>query len=187
MRRSMAALAAALLLTSAAPVVATEGEEIPADEPPYERVDVPETGLSIAFPAGWRVLTPSGLRVSEIQDPEGGPVYVTTAVLGRGDGGRWCDVDVYLDMPAPLEEHAYAYARYLQQIHGPDFSMIVSESDLPAGPSFQLYGFDPVDVQVWAMYLLDGPVEDGQVDRYLLTCVAEAQEQPDPYWEAVAA
>jgi hypothetical protein len=87
-------------------------------------VEALEAGIAMSFPAGWNVRTPLASRQSEIQTgPDEEPVYVTTVFMANAGDGRWCDVDVYLDMPAPLKEHAYAHARYLQQVQGSDRAM----------------------------------------------------------------
>ncbi len=151
-----------------------------------ERVEALEAGIAMSFPADWNVRTPMASRVSEIQGgPDGEPVYVMTVFMANAGDGRWCDVDVYLDMPASLEEHAYAYASYLQTVNGPERAMLLTETELPAGPTFRIDSFDQALGRVWAMYLLDGPAdESGAVDRYLLTCAADPDAEP--FWEAVA-
>ena len=187
MRRIAPATVAVLLALSATPVLASDAEttEQMTDEATPQRVEVPEVGLAYEFPADWSVRTPLGQRVSEIQRPDGRPVYVTTAIMARATDGSWCDTDVYLDMPAPLEEHAAAYAIYLQQIHGDDIPVFVSEIELPAGAAFYLEVADPARERTWAKYLFDGPVgETGSVDRFLMTCVAPIDAEP--FWQPIA-
>ena len=131
-----------------------------------------------SFPMA-RVSRPAGTRESEICSAYGEPVYVTTAVLANGGEGRWCDVDVYLDMIAPLDEHAHAYAAYLQRVHGADVPMRLTETELPAGPAFAIEMLDLERARLRAMYLFDGPVaEDGTIDRFLLTCAAAPDAEP---------
>ncbi len=138
----------------------------------------------MTFPTDWQVSLPSGTRESPIQTPEGEPIYATTAILANG-GGRWCDIDVYLDMTAPLDQHAYAYAGYLQQINGANTPMVVIETELPVGPAFRIEVFDQARARLRAMYLFDGPVaDDGTFDRYLFTCAAPSDSPP--FWEAMA-
>jgi hypothetical protein len=194
MRHMIPTLVAALMALSAAPALATDAPEPTAEASAVasaeaialERVEAPKAGIAMSFPADWNVRTPLASRQSEIQaGPEEEPVYVMTVFMANAGDGRWCDVDVYLDMPAPLQEHAYAYASYLQQAKGPDSAMILTETELPAGATIRIDSFDQTQGRVWAMYLLDGPAdESGAVDRFLLTCVADADSEP--YWEAVA-
>lgn len=40
--------------------------------------------------------------------------------------------------------------------------MLVTETELPAGPAFRIDSFDPGLGRQWAMYLFDGPAEEGQ-------------------------
>lgn len=186
MRRTIPAAMAAILALSATPVLAQEAEEASAEpaDISFEPIDVPAAGLSLAFPDTWRTMLPEGTRVSAITTPQGEPVFETTAVLANGDGA-WCDVDVYLDMTATLEEHAYGYTKYLQEINSADARMIVVETELTAGPSYRIEVFDPSRERLLAMYLVDGPLtDDGTFDRYLLTCAAAGDSEP--FWEAIA-
>ena len=169
-----------------AEATAQASADAPAQAATLERVEALEAGIAMSFPADWNVRTPMASRVSEIQGgPDGEPVYVMTVFMANAGDGRWCDVDVYLDIPASLEEHAYAYASYLQTVNGPERAMLLTETELPAGPTFRIDSFDQASGRVWAMYLLDGPAdESGAVDRYLLTCAADPDVEP--FWEAVA-
>ena len=186
MRRTIPAAMAAILALSATPVLAQDAEEASAEptDATYELTEVPTAGLSLAFPDTWGTMLPEGTRVSAITTPEGEPIFETTAVLANG-GGAWCDVDVYFDMTATLEEHAYGYTKYLQEISSADAQMIVVETKLPAGPSYRIEIFDPARERLLAMYLVDGPLtDDGTFDRYLLTCAAAGDSEP--FWEAIA-
>jgi len=191
MRRTIPAVTAiALLALSTVPALATDTDEpvtdeMPAGESDGQRVVAPEVGLTMTFPADWRVSLPAGTRESHIRTPEGEPIYETTAIIANGGGGRWCDVDVYLDMIAPLDQHAYAYVGYLQQINGANTPMVVVDAELPAGPAFRIEVFDQDRARLRTMYLFDGPVaDDGTVDRYLFTCAAPSDSPP--FWEAMA-
>lgn len=189
MRRAITAITATLLVLSAATALAADAEEA-ADATPavdaaaVKRVEVPGVGLAMAFPSDWRVSLPAGTRESPIRTPEDEPIYATTAILANGGDGRWCDVDVYLDMVAPLDEHAYGYAGYLQRMNGADAPMIVVETDITAGPAFRIEVFNPEQARLRAMYLFDGPLaEDGTFDRFLFTCAASSDTEP--FWETL--
>ncbi len=195
MPRTIPAVMAALLALSASPTMAADTEApatdaVAADETAVpegagQRLEAPDVGLSITFPDGWRVSRPAGTRESEIRSADGEPVYVTTAVLANGGDGRWCDIDVYLDMIAPLDEHAHAYAAYLQRVHGANLPMRLTEMELPAGPAFGIEMLDLERARVRATYLFDGPVaEDGTIDRFVLTCAAAPDTEP--FWGAIA-
>jgi hypothetical protein len=185
MRRTTPTVMAALLALSATPAMAQDAEDAVTESAESaelvldERVEAPEVGLSMAFPEGWRVSHPQGTRVSAISGPEGEPVIETTAVLANGGGGTWCDVDIYFDMTTSLEQHAFAYSQYLQQIQSSDASMVVLESELPAGPSYRIEIFDPSSGLLRSMHLLDGPAKaEGVFDRYLLTCATTSDVGP---------
>jgi hypothetical protein len=185
MRRMAPVLAAAVLTLTAVPALAADEEEPMAGDAAVQHIDVPEVGYALDFPADWTVRTPTAPRISEIQHPDGEPVYVTTAIMANVSDGRWCDTDVYLDMPAPLGEHAAAYAIYLEQVHGAGIPVTVREVELPVGQAFNLEVVNEERERVWVKYLFDGPVaEDGTVDRFLLTCVAPIDAEP--YWGAIA-
>lgn len=187
MDRTTMGATAALLMLWAVPGVVTAADESPApsaaaiESPaaePVQQVVAPAVGLTMRFPAEWRVSQPEGIRQSELTTPEGEPIYVTTAILANGGGGRWCDVDVYLDMIAPLEQHAYAYAAYLQRTLG-NVPMVVTEAALPVGPSYRIEAFDEERGRLRSMFLFDGPAgEDGSSDRFVLTCATPPDSEP---------
>ena len=184
MQRTIPATLAMALLLGATPVLAAD-EEPTADTAVTQRAESAALGFAIEFPADWRVSNPEGERVSAITDAEGEPVMETTAVLANGGGGTWCDVDAYLGLEAPLEEHAYAYVSYLQQNESSDAAMVVADEEIPAGPAFRIEIFDPTTGRIRGMYLFDGPAaDDGSVNRFLLTCAA--REVTEPFWETIA-
>lgn len=185
MPRKLPVLAAALLMASTYTSFALAADDPTIEGVQGQRVEVPEVGFAITVPSDWSVLTPSGARVSEIVDADGEPVYVTTALMAIADDGRWCGADVYLDVPAPLDEHAYAYAIYLQQVHGAGVPVAIVETELPAGPTYNISVYDRDRSQQWVKYLFDGSTaEDGTIDRVLLTCVAPLDA--GPFWSAIA-
>lgn len=187
MRRITPAVMATLLALSATPALAQDAEEASAEptDVTYEQFDAPGAGISLLFPRDWRVSHIEGTRQSAITSAEGEPIMETTAVMANAGSGIWCDVDTYLDMTGTLEEHAFAYTSYLQQVNDADTRMIVVESELPAGPAYRMEVFDPSRGRLLVMYLLDGPTTvDGTFDRYLLTCAARGDS--DPFWEPIA-
>jgi len=184
MSQKFTALLATLLLLGAAPAaLAADGEpsaspaimvQATLDPDATQSIEAPLVGLSLSFPASWRVSLPEGTRVSEITTAEGEPIMATTAILANGSGGQWCDVDAYLDLVAPLEQHAYAYAAYLQQVYT-SIPMVVTKTELPAGPAFRIEIFDQQTGRLRSFYLFDGlPAADGSFDRFLLTCTTPA-------------
>ena len=185
MRRTTPAIMAALLALIATPAMAQDTEDAsaapaePVELALDQRVEAPEVGLSIAFPEDWRVSLLEGDRVSAISGPDGEPVIETTALLANGGDGTWCDVDIYFDMTTSLEQQAYAYTQYLQQIEASDASMVVVEAELPAGPSYRIEIFNPSSGVLRSMHLLDGPAKaDDVFDRYLLTCATTSDVGP---------
>lgn len=188
MRRTLPAAMALLLTLGAAPVLAQDAPESAAPESAapvqLERAEAPELGIAMAFPAGWRVSQPEGLRLSALTTAEGEPVMETTALYASG-GGSWCDVDAYFGLDASLEEHAYAYVSWLQRSEDAAARMVVVETEIPAGPAYRIEVFDPTTGRLRAMYLFDGAAaEDGTVNRFLFTCAT--READDPFWEAIA-
>lgn len=192
MRRTLPAATALLLVLATTPALAQDGAE-PSTDPAasdagateLQRAEAPAVGIAMSFPAEWRVSRPEGLRLSAITTADGEPVMETTALMANGGGGSWCDVDAYLALDAPLRDHAYAYASYLQQSEGADSTMVVAEAELPVGPAFRIEVFDRSTGRLRAMYLFDGPAaEDGTVNRYLFTCATRTAD--DPFWEAIA-
>jgi hypothetical protein len=184
MRSTIAAAMVAGLVLSAAPAVAQEADPSSVPVEP-QRAEAAEFGIAIEFPGDWRVLRPEGTRVSAITTADGEPVMEATALMANGGDGAWCDVDAYLSLDAPLRDHAYAYAAYLQQSESAEAAMIVAEQQLPVGPAFRIEIFDRSTGRMRAMYLFDGPAaEDGTVNRYLFACAA--RDAGEPFWEAIA-
>lgn len=182
MRRTIPATVAILLTLSSAPALAQEAEEAAAESPAAEsesqEVYAPSVGLSISFPADWRVGLPEGERVSALTSPDGEPILETTAVMANGGDAGLCDVDVYLDMSAPLRDHAYAYAAYLQQTFG-SVPMVVTETELPAGNAYRIEIVDAERDRIRSLFLFDGVVaEDGSFDRFLLSCATPSAAEP---------
>lgn len=62
MRRTIPVMVATLLAMGTLPLLAAEDDQ---------RVELPEAGLAVAFPADWTVRTPSGTRESEIRNADG--------------------------------------------------------------------------------------------------------------------
>jgi len=182
MRRTIPSALAVLLTLSSAPALAQDAEEAAVESPPAEaqtqEAYALQVGLTISFPAGWRVSLPEGERVSALTTPEGEPIMETTAVLANGGDAGLCDVDVYLDMTAPLQDHAYAYAAYLQQSFG-SVPMVVTETELPAGTAFRIEIVDEERARIRSLFLFDGvTAEDGSFDRFLLSCATPPDAEP---------
>jgi hypothetical protein len=194
MRRMIPTLTAALLALSAGPALTADAAEPTAEasavasvEPTdLERVEAPEAGIAMSFPADWNVRVPMASRESEIRTgPDAEPVYVTTVFMANAGDGRWCDVDVYGAIPVPLDQHVYSYAGYLQSVYEVDRTITVTETELPVGDALRIDMADAVRDRVWAMYMFDRVGADGaDPDRFLLTCVADPGTEP--YWEAIA-
>lgn len=149
--------------------------------PPYQRIDVPEAGLSAAFPADWHVLTPMARRESEFgrRPEDDAPVYVWTTVFATDGESRWCDIDLIEDFPMSLADHAemlagWSYGSYLFGRTGSAGSLL-----LPAGAAHRIDVQDELDQRAWTMVLL----EQG-TDRYLLTCTHDLGSGED--WQPIA-
>lgn len=179
MRRSLPTVLAALLVLSAAPALAADEEASAAPTPAAPQatldpdataaIEAPNVGLTLSFPAEWRLSLPEGERVSEITGPDGEPIMATTAIYAMGQGGQWCNVDVYFDAPASLQEHTFALASYLQQKLG-KVPMVVTETDIPVGHAFRIEVLDTVTARIRTHYLFERANDDGTNDRFVLTC-----------------
>lgn len=183
MRRTIPATLAMALILGATPALAAD--ETPAPGAASQHAESVELGLAIDVPADWHLSMLEGERISAITDAAGEPVMETTVMLANGGDGTWCDVDAYLDMDSALDEHAYAYANYLQQNESAEAAMVVTETEIPAGPAYRIEIFDPSTGRIRGMYLFDGPpAEDGTFERYLLTCAS--RQADEPFWVSVA-
>ena len=91
----LSCLAAAVLLATTAGGALTQDEDLRmGDDPAYfERVEVPEVGLAMAFPSEWLIEIEMDYAEIEEGDPETG---YWTAIYAHDDGVTWCDLTMYV-------------------------------------------------------------------------------------------
>jgi hypothetical protein len=146
-----------------------------------QRVEVPEAGIAMSFPADWTIRIPMSGRVSDVPaNPDATePACETTLIWALGDDGRWCDVDMYEGTGLTLEEHAAWLQAKLQAVFKVDRFLATTSVELPFGTAIRIDMDDAVRDRTWRMYLFERGAE-----HYLLSCADQLHSEDD--WMSVA-
>jgi hypothetical protein len=178
MTRSTAlALLAGLLCSVAAPALAQDD----TDTDP-SRVEVPEAGVSIAFPVDWSVDVEMREREDWgfVESDEDEPLVFWNVVYASAAGWPWCDLTWYPQHPMSLEEHALLYEELMTPTYADvERPIEMTPVSLPAGEAYRFVIYNEPTADHTTTYLLEG---DG--GRYLLRCSSE--ERADDDWLGVA-
>lgn len=179
----LAALVAITLLPSplaaASDVRPTPAASTAPGEP--QRIEVADAGISVSFPAGWRVSTTLVRRASWFEQGDGvTPVYAWSVVFATAGDGRWCDIDRYEDFPWPFDEHAAFLERWhvSGNLYGRDGGS--ARVVLPAGVAYRIELDDELKGRSSVRYLFEYGA-----DRILLTCTDALGSDED--WREIAA
>lgn len=178
-RATAALLTAGLFAGVSAPGLAQDGDT----RGDTQRLEVPEAGVSVSFPASWG----ASVEMREKEDwglyDEGfadAPVAFWN-VIYASDGGRpWCDLVWYPSHPLTIEQHAQRYEALMTPSHSEvERPIEVEPVSLPAGEAtrFHIYN-EPTDDHT-TLFLLG--VDDS---RYLLQCVSDERAEDD--WMSMA-
>jgi hypothetical protein len=170
--RVAVAVAAGMLIVSAIPAMAQEQAEV---EP--QRVEVPEAGMAISFPADWGV--DIEMREREdwglIEDDDEAPLVFWNVVYASAGGRPWCDVTWYPTHPISLEEHALLYEALMTPSHSDvERSIEVVPMTLPAGEAYRFVVYNEPTDDWTTTYLLDT-----DAGRYLLQCAGDERAEDD--------
>lgn len=178
--RLVTCLLSCLLVVGSSMVAAAQDEGSGAGST-YERYEVPETDIAIAFPSDWTV--DLGAQEGEFEFPgEDGAsstVVMRTVVSTSPPAPPGCYVYVFDDMFLELlaSRHAKLYARWFEAIEGA--TVDVRGVDLPIGAAARVDLHDPEAGLYWAYYLFDVGL-----DRYELACYAEGPSEDQ--WRSIA-
>lgn len=173
----VAAVAAALSLTIALPVLAAD-QTVPAEP---QRIEVTEAGAALSFPDPWAV----DIEMREREDWGLSERYDDAAplrfwqVLYASDGGRpWCDLTWYPWHPMTLDEHALEYELLMMPtLSDVQRTIEVTPLPLPAGEAVRLVIYNEPTDDWTTTYLLAADTA-----RYLLRCVSD-ERAPDDWLE----
>ncbi len=141
-------------------------------------IEVPGTGITIAFPSDWTVEPVD--ESSEFQltsEYDSRQVTTRTPLIAFPDLETFCTVKVYEDMPMPLAEHADVM---LERLNRPDagLSSTATVVSLPLGEAFRI-DTDTTEHGYWTSYLLDAGGT-----RLDLAC--QGDDRPEDDWLPIA-
>ena len=177
MRRSvMVILVMSLLALSFGTATAQDPEASPGPEP--QRVEVPEAGIALSFPADWSVVVqmvrdeaelPAELNASESVD------LWLVLQAGLADGGG-CELAMYGEHPMALDAHA-EWIKLNYEAPDTTASATTTPVELPIGEAVR---FDITETEgAWTAYLFEA-----QGTRYQLRCGDGVRHEDD--WLTVA-
>ena len=169
--RNAAAAACALLLMSSAALAEDDATDT------TQRVEVPEAGVAITFPAAWSVDIEMrqredwGFVVEDDDEP-----LAFWKVVYASDGGRpWCDLTWYPTHPMSVEEHASLQEELMTPTYADVERPIEAAAvTLPAADARRLVIFNEPTDDWTTIHLLD--LAEG---RYLLQCVDDRRADDD--------
>lgn len=179
LRLARAIVATSLLVPIAAQVTVAESSS-PDPGAALSRVDVPEAGISLAFPEGLSVNVV--MEREEVDLPpeaaESGPVYVWVVLSALAPDGHGCQLGMYESYPLTLEEHAEWIG---QQADDVGFAGTVESThvSLPAGDAIRIDLEDAEQGFYGTAYLMES-----HAARYQLRCFDFAPAEDD--WLSVA-
>jgi hypothetical protein len=180
LRRSMTAgLIAGLLATGAGAAVLAQDEPMGADLAYYEQVEVPEAGITLAFPPDWNVDIEMDQRQDfELTDEinEGEPVYFWNVLYASAGGRPWCDLVWWPDHPLPLDGQSLVYEWRMSPDPDSGVERTVETTPIELGTG-EAYRFDIYN-EPTGDYTTAHMFESGS-DRYLLSCVGDTFEAVD--------
>ncbi len=180
MRRAFTgSLSACLLLASTVGTVVAQDEDLRmGDDPAYfERVEVADAGIAVAFPADWDVEIEMDYAEMEEGEPETGYWNVLYA---RGPEDAWCDLTWYLAALGDLSGLADHMAENFKASRGEGSTVQVTPVELAVGESYRVDVQDPADSDYLSSFTFDS---DG--GRYNLNCMASVHDARD--WMDIAA
>jgi hypothetical protein len=180
MRRSMSAMLLTCLLVAVTSGPGLTQSGLAEEGATAQRIEVPEAGISVAFPATWSVVTRMVREQARLPSDSGEAattdVWVVLEAADTGGGG--CDLRRYLD---DLEAIDAAHARWLATsvTEVSDGVTVVSSTiELPAGPA-KRFDLDYRDGSFGTAYLMRS-----EEARYSLRCGGHEQLEED--WRSIA-
>lgn len=184
MRRiATACLVAGLLPTAGMPVAAQDEDLRMGDDPAYfERIEVPEAGVAVSFPADWAVTVEMEYGQREPGDPYSGYWSVVRGSDDASDSSCSLDWELY---PGPSMLEVAGYGEELLESGDLDDESLdlpsydVSALELPAGAAVRMLADEPFSGDHFATYEID---HGGT--RYVLLCFAETP--PPDEWLDIA-
>ncbi len=178
-----ACLLAGLITTAGMPVAAQDEDLRMGDDPAYlERVEVPEAGVAVSYPAGWEASVEMEYGQRQPGDPYSGYWSVVRGFDDASDSSCSLDWELYpgssmLELAEYGEELRESGELDEESFDLPLFD--VSTVELPAGTAVRTLADDPLSGDRFATYELD---HGGT--RYSLTCFAE--NPPPDEWLDIA-
>ena len=174
----LSCLAAAVLLATTAGGALTQDEDLRmGDDPAYfERVEVPEVGLAMAFPSEWLIEIEMDYAEIEEGDPETG---YWTAIYAHDDGVTWCDLTMYVSQMSDLDGLVPYTAERFAESGSDDVAVQWQAVSLPLGEAYRIDVQDPGRGEYSSFYLFDADSA-----RYYLSCMSDERDARD--WMDIA-
>jgi hypothetical protein len=147
-----------------------------------QRIDVPEAGVAISFPADWDVEVELEYDENVPGDPETG--YWRVLYAYSGDEG-WCELTRNLHPVGELDGLATVVADNLVEAYGGPTTSQTSAVELAAGDAWLVDVRGPESAGFVAAYLVDAPPDHlDQPSRFTLLCQSDVRVPGD--WLDVA-
>lgn len=147
-----------------------------------QRIEVPEAGIAMAFPADWSV----DIEMREREDfwlserfPEAAPVQFWNVLYASPGGRPWCDVTWYPAHPLPLADHAVDYEALMTPDGDVERSIEVEPIEVETGAGYRFVIWNGPTDDYSTVYLLESDAA-----HYLLECVSDTRDEAD--WLSVA-
>lgn len=174
----LSCLAAAVLLTTMAGGALTQDEDLRmGDDPAYfERVEVPEVGLAMAFPSEWLIEIEMDYDEIEEGDPETG---YWKAIYAHDGGATWCDLTMYVSQMSDLDGLVPYTAERFAESGSDEVTVQWQTVSLPLGEAYRIDVQDPGRGEYSSFFLFDAASA-----RYYLSCMSDERDARD--WMDIA-
>lgn len=173
MRRSVVAgLVVGLVMAASMPLAAQQ------DEVASQRLEIPEAGMAIDFPADWSI----DVEMLEREDwglserfEDAAPLVFWSVLYASLSGWPWCDVSWYPEHPMSLAEHATEYELLMtptsSEVERP---IEVTPVTLPAAEAYRFVIYNEASDDYTTTYLLESDAA-----HYFLQCVDSERAADD--------
>ena len=140
----------------------------PAPAVDAQRVEVPEAGIAVSFPADWDVEVEMERGEFSLDDPDAPPVEYWTIVTATVGESTWCDITEYAYQPGPLSQNADDLVLSSTDSDEDVVAAPAVPVQLPVGEAYRVDAHDATSRRDTTTFLFDGGTS-----RYFLTCMSD--------------
>ena len=177
MRQAFAGSLVACLLLLPTVTMAQDEDLRMGDDPAYfERVEVPEVGIAMAFPPEWDVEIEMDYDENEPGDPDTG---YWTVLYADGGGATWCDMTMNASRMGDLAGLAALTAENFAASLGEAASAQANPVRLTVGDGYRVDVQDPDEGRFTTIYIFDS-----ETARYSMVCMTDERDEGD--WMDIA-